>query len=143
MLLFKPKWHDSTNQVLKRNEQLLLKGIQGHDTTIKISEIRNIYGDDNFDSLPTEFQVLQAIVNEQKPSNTREIVKILKNCDRENWLLISSVIKVIKLLLVMRATSAAAERSFSTMRRMKTWLRSSMKQKRFLTRWLYAIFAKI
>ena len=29
----------------------------------------------------------------------------------------------------MEAISATAERSFSTMRRMKTWLRSSMKQK--------------
>ena len=34
-----------------------------------------------------------------------------------------SVIKVIKLFLVMRATSATAEWSFSTARRMKTWRR--------------------
>ena len=33
-------------------EQLLLKGIQGHDITTEISEIKNIYGDDiNFNSL--------------------------------------------------------------------------------------------
>ena len=31
----------------------------------------------------------------------------------------------------MGATSATAERPFSTMRRMKTWLRLPMKQKRF------------
>ena len=31
----------------------------------------------------------------------------------------------------MAATSATPERSFSTMRRLKAWLRSSMKQKRF------------
>ena len=30
--------------------------------------------------------------------------------------------KVIKLLLVMEATSATAEQLFSTIRRMKTWL---------------------
>ena len=31
----------------------------------------------------------------------------------------------------MRVTSATAERSFSTTRRMKTWLRLSMERKRF------------
>ena len=31
----------------------------------------------------------------------------------------------------MAATSAIAERLFSAMRRLKTWLRSTMKQKRF------------
>ena len=54
-----------------------------------------------------------------------------KNYDRENWPLIPSVIKVIGLLLVMGATSTTGERSFSTMKRMKIWLRLSMKQKKF------------
>ena len=54
---------------------------------------------------------------------------MLKSHDR-TWLLSPSVIKVIKLLLVMAATSATAERSFSSMRRLKTWLCSTMKQKR-------------
>ena len=51
-------------------EQLLLKGIQGHDITIEISKIKNIYGDINFDALSTELQVLKTIFKEQKPSNT-------------------------------------------------------------------------
>ena len=55
---------------------------------------------------------------------------MLKNCDGENWLLIAFDIKVIKLWLVMGAKSTTARWSFSTMRRIKTWLRSSMKQKR-------------
>ena len=41
-------------------EQLLLKGMQGHDVTIEISEIKNFYGDGiSFNSLPTELQVLK------------------------------------------------------------------------------------
>ena len=102
-------------------EQLLLKKIQGHVITIEISRIKNIYGEDiNVDSLPAKLQVLKTIAIEQKPLNTREIVKMLKNSDRENWLLIPSVIKAIKLLLVIGATSTTAERSFSAMRRLKT-----------------------
>ena len=75
--------------------------------------------------------MLKTIVEEQKPSNKPEIIQMSKNYDRENWPLIPSVIKVIELLLVMGATSATAERPFSTMKRMKIWLRSSMKQKKF------------
>ena len=36
-----------------------------------------------------------------------------------------------ELILVNPATSAAGERSFSTARRLKTWLRSRMNQERF------------
>ena len=54
------------------------------------------------------------IIVKDKLSNTHEIVKMLKNCDGENWQLIPSVIKVIKLLLVMGGTITTAERSFST-----------------------------
>ena len=113
-------------------EQLLLKGIEGLDVGAETAEVQKIYGDDiNFGSLSTEFAVLKTICKEEKPSHTHEIVKVLKGCDRKTWLLIPFVIKIVKLLLIMAATSATPERSFSTMRRLKTWLRSSMKQKRF------------
>ena len=47
-------------------DQLLLKGTQGHNITIEICQVKYIYGDDiNFDSLPTEFQVLKAIVKDR------------------------------------------------------------------------------
>ena len=38
---------------------------------------------------------------------------------------------VIKIVLTSGATSATPERSFSMARRLKTWLRSTMTQKRF------------
>ena len=45
--------------------------------------------------------------------------------------LIDHVIVVCKLIYVNPATSAIGERSFSTARRIKTWLRSRMLQARF------------
>ena len=45
--------------------------------------------------------------------------------------LIDHVIVVCKLIYVNPATSAARKRSFSTARRIKTWLRSKMLQARF------------
>ena len=38
--------------------------------------------------------------------------------------------KLVRLLLVSPASSAQAERSFSALRRLKTWLRSTMTQQR-------------
>ena len=40
------------------------------------------------------------------------------------------VIPVMKLILVMPATNATSERSFSAMRRLKSYLRSTMTQER-------------
>lgn len=45
--------------------------------------------------------------------------------------MISEVIVILKLIQVDPATSAWAERSFSMARRVKTWLRANMSQKRF------------
>ena len=44
--------------------------------------------------------------------------------------LLSQVVKLMKLLLVMPATNAISERSFSAMRHIKTYLRSTMVQER-------------
>ena len=44
--------------------------------------------------------------------------------------LLSEVCKVMKLVLVLPATTATAERSFSKMKLIKTYLRSTMSQKR-------------
>ena len=44
--------------------------------------------------------------------------------------LISEVSKLVRLLFVMPATNAGSERSFSALRRIKTYLRSTMSQQR-------------
>ena len=45
-------------------------------------------------------------------------------------LMFNQVERVLRLLLVMPASSCSAERSFSALRRLKTWLRNSMTQNR-------------
>ena len=52
----------------------------------------------------------------------------LDQCEKD---LLSEIVTVFKLILVNPATNAVSERSFSTARRLKTWLRSSMNQIRF------------
>ena len=44
--------------------------------------------------------------------------------------LLSEVCTILKLILVMPATNASSERSFSALRRVKSYLRSTMRQDR-------------
>ena len=43
--------------------------------------------------------------------------------------LLDKVVNIMKLILVMPATNSTSERSFSALRRVKTYLRSTMGQK--------------
>ena len=52
----------------------------------------------------------------------KDIYAKLQELDPAELNLISEVIKVVKVLLVNPATDAIGECSFSTMRRLKTWL---------------------
>ena len=54
----------------------------------------------------------------------------LQGMSRAEKSLLSEVILVMKLILVMPATNASSERSFSALRRVKSYLRSTMTQER-------------
>ena len=64
-----------------------------------------------------------------KVSNFQDVVTILNS---ENNLrdLLSEFVKFIRILLTIPVTSCTSERSFSALRRLKTFLRSTMTQKR-------------
>ena len=59
-----------------------------------------------------------------------DIVSLVKDMSVGEKVLIDQVMKLIRLVLVMPATNAISERSFSAMRRIKTYLRSTMSQAR-------------
>ena len=59
-----------------------------------------------------------------------DIVSLVKDMSVGEKVLMDQVIKLVCLVLVMPATNAISERSFSAMRRMKTYLRSTMSQGR-------------
>ena len=61
----------------------------------------------------------------------KDIYAKLQGLDPAELNLISEVIKVVKLLLVNPTTDAIGDRSFSTMRQLKTWLRSTVNQRKF------------
>ena len=54
-----------------------------------------------------------------------DLFKLFQGLDYSRKIALSEVIKIAKILLVMPATNAISERSFSAMKRVKTYLRST------------------
>ena len=54
-----------------------------------------------------------------------DLFKLFQGLDDSRKIAMSEVIKVAKILLAMPATNAISERSFSAMKRVKTYLRST------------------
>ena len=61
----------------------------------------------------------------------KEILDHLRCLSQDQHAFLSQVVYLAKLIMVMPASNAASERSFSTMRKIKTYLRSTMGQERF------------
>ena len=65
-----------------------------------------------------------------KRDNIAEHVKVFKEMKPEGKTLFPHIQKLLKIILVNPINSCEAERSFSALRRLKTWLRSTMTQHR-------------
>lgn len=91
------------------------------------------YGADfNSDLLETQLEVLYNSCTEKLGTSVviSEIVEFFKSLTLAQKEHLSEVCKLLKLLLVMPATNATSERSFSSLRRIKSYLRSTMNQER-------------
>jgi hypothetical protein len=60
----------------------------------------------------------------------KDIVDFCRTLDSHHRLFYSEIFRLLKLIIAMPATNATSERSFSCLRRVKTFLRSTMQQKR-------------
>ena len=88
-----------------------------------------MYKDDvNASNLETELLLLPQIVESMGFDNSQfdvhDLVTFFQSLDRSRQLLLPEVTKLGKMLLVLPATNAASERSFSALKRVKTFLRS-------------------
>ncbi len=87
-----------------------------------INGITSFYGTDlNYERLQTQLHALHTCSGSPL-TDLESVITYLKfrsHVEKEHY---CEVIKVIKLILVMPATNAVSERSFSALRRLKTWL---------------------
>ena len=111
-------------------ESLLLKVANKANYSDELSRVVSIYGSYiNEANLQTQLQILGSTVKD-KVSNVFDMKEYFQHLQAAERELLSEVKTVLQLILVMPATNAASERSFSAMRRVKSYLRSTMTQER-------------
>ena len=119
-------------ELFSQVEQLFLKSVKKKDVTDELAMVEKHFKNDyDEESLIAELQLLPTIFEEEcPPINLEDVVKVIKSFAPEKSKLIQNVVTIIKIILTNGATSATPERSFSMLRRIKTWLHSRMLQKR-------------
>ena len=111
--------------VVRQIEEVLASGGEGLEKT----EIPKTYGADlDIEKLKLQLKVLPGALDGKNPT-VMSTVSILKEGDSMQGLL-SEVTKLVRLYLTVPVTTATAERSFSALKRVKTYLRNSMSQER-------------
>ena len=93
---------------------------------LKDVEASGIYNDDiNFGELRNQLLLLPSLACDG--NNLLEFTKWYRNCGEARSLLLA-IENLLALILTLSATNAVSERSFSGLRRVKTYLRNSMLQ---------------
>ena len=113
-------------------ESLVLKAAQSCTYEEELTFVLDTYSSDfNASSLKMQLEIFATdFTTTSSPVTLADIVTYAKGltpCQKE---LISQVCTLLKLILVIPATNAVSERTFSTLRRVKSYLRSTMSQSR-------------
>ena len=96
-----------------------------------LSEILDFYEDDfNENRLRSQLKIFSAMFPENSNVIFEDIINFFKNLEQGFKPMLSEVSKLMELILVLSATTASAERSFSKMKLILTPLRSTMSQQR-------------
>ena len=127
-------------KTLKQLENLLLKAAQGEEYKDELGFVIDQYGDDfTTSSLTTQLEILTSAFSSSSEKPTLATIKEhIVSLSPAQRVLISEVCTVLKLIMVMPATNAISERSASVLRRVKTYLRSTMSQLRLNLLMLHA-----
>ena len=103
-------------------QELLLKACKGETYEDQLETVLDIYKDDlSKPELEAQLPLLKPLCKEAY----KELSSNFSMHDVAERSAFSGVWKVLKLLLVLPATNATSERSFSALRRLKTYLRDN------------------
>ena len=109
-------------------ENLLLNG-ENFDKDLK--EITRFYCTDTEASmLHVQLQTLATHFKDETQVTLQDIVAYFKKLSPPEHQIYSEVLTIVNLVLVNPSKNSVSERSFSAMRRIKTYLRSTMSQQR-------------
>ena len=109
-----------------------LKTINNQDASVELKAVKTDFdGDFSADQLESELHLIPTIFKDSKPVDFHDICKTLQAMDKDVRPMIKDIWTITRIFLTSGATSATLEHSFSMQRRIKTWLRSTMGQKRY------------
>lgn len=114
-------------KVAAKREQLLLHQTSATPTACEMPPLPNGI---NKERLLHELQILPGLCPEKPRTTIGEFSEIFKSLHSETRQLFPEVNKLLQVCLSMPFSVATAERSFSLLRRLKTWMRATMSQKR-------------
>ena len=119
-------------RIYQNLQELIIKACQGKDFISELDLVTETYGDDiSCQQLHTQLLLLKPLfASHEGHLYMKDITQRLSELSIPERVAFSSVWVAMKLLLVMPATNATSERSFSALRRVKTYLRSTMSQER-------------
>ena len=110
-------------------ETLLVKGCQQVEHQDELNQVQKLYDKDiKYDNLEVQFQTISQSVKEDL--SLVGITDYLKSLSITARSFYSEIVTLVELILVMPATNATSERSFSTLRHVKSYLRTTMTQLR-------------
>ena len=98
-----------------------------------INEVTKFYGSDlNKTRLESQLHILHASVDADSSSDhdLNCVIAYMKSLSPAQRDYFSEIVKIVKLISVIPATNATSERSFSALRRLKTWLGTTLSQAR-------------
>ena len=115
-------------------QDLLLNVAKGVPYDEELKVVTNFYKDDfNVASLKVQLELFATGYSQGEQSSQEgfcEVIKYMKSLSPAMQSGISELTKLLSLILVMPATNAVSKRSASALRRVKTYLRTTMHQDR-------------
>ena len=133
------RFNQSDYQIYLQMQEILLKAAQGHHHCYDddVNMLAKNYSDDiDIVALREQLRLLTGLAErhgyEGNNINILDFIKFMQSLDRADREFISQVITLVVLVLLAPATNAVSERSFSGLKRLKTYMRSTMSDDRLL-----------
>ena len=119
-------------KIYSKLEELITKAANKEEFQEEIKFVTDFYKDDiDPELLNTQLSLLSCnLPPDSSPHHLASILQFLRKLTEAQRTLMSEVCKVAALILVMPATNATSERSFSALRYIKSYLRATMSQTR-------------
>ena len=118
-------------------QDLLLKAVKGKQFDEDLRHVASFYGDDvNTFQLEAQLSLLaptaRAMGFDVDSSNVHDLITMFQQLEESRISAMSEVLLLGKIFMVMPATNVVSERSFSALKRIKTYLRSTTSNNRLM-----------